>query len=67
MRRETERAGLHMSVRVLLDTLAGIGEAVLLYPGDRGRPRARRMLTDTDPIQERLYTLFNLDQYAPKR
>jgi len=67
MRREADRTGLHMSVRVLLDTLAGIGESVLLYPGDRGRPRARRMLTDLDPIQQRLYDLFNLDQHAPKR
>jgi len=67
MRREADRAGLHISVRVLLDTLAGIGESVLLYPGDRGRPRARRMLTDLDPTQQRLYDLFDLDQHAPTR
>jgi len=52
MRRETEHAGLRMSVRYLLATLAGIGESVLIYPGDPGRPRARRMLTDLDPIQQ---------------
>ena len=67
MRREAEHAGLHMSVRDLLATLGGIGESVLIYPGDRGRPRARRMLTDLDPIQQRLYDLFHLDQHAPKR
>jgi hypothetical protein len=67
MRREAHRAGLHLSVRELLATLADIGESVLIYPGDRGRPRARRMLTDLDPTQQRLYNLFNLDQHAPKR
>jgi transposase len=67
MRREAEHAGLHLSVRDLLATLGGIGESVLIYPGDRGRPRARRMLTDLDPIQQRLYDLFHLDQHAPKR
>ncbi|HET6954110.1 MAG TPA: IS1634 family transposase [Acidimicrobiales bacterium] len=67
MRREAQRAGITMSVRELLDTLAGIQETVLLYQGERGRPRARRMLTDTDPTQQRLYNLFGLDTYAPTR
>jgi hypothetical protein len=31
MRRQAEQAGLHMSVRELLDTLAGIQESVLLF------------------------------------
>jgi transposase len=67
MRREAARAGLSMSVREGLATLAGIQETVLLYPGERGRPRARRMLTDLDPTQRRLYQLFDLDRYAPRR
>ena len=67
MARETERAKLDMSVRVLLSHLAGIQETVLLYQGDRGRPRARRMLTEMDPLQARLYDLFGLDDYAPTR
>jgi transposase len=67
MVREAARAGVHLSVRALLETLAGIEETVLLYQGDRGRPRARRMLTETDPTQQRLYTLFGLDTYAPQR
>jgi hypothetical protein len=56
---------MHMSVRELLDTLAQIQETVLLYQGDRGRPRARRMLTEIDPTGRRLYDLFGLDAYAP--
>jgi transposase len=67
MRRETERAGLPMSVRALLSSLAGIEETLLLYQGERGRPRARRMLTEMDADQERLYALFGLDTYAPTR
>ena len=54
MQRETERAGIAMRVRELLSTLAGIQETVLLYQGERGRPRARRMLTEMDPTQTRL-------------
>ena len=67
MRRRAAQAGLHLSVRTLLAELAGIGETVLLYPGDRGRPRAHRMLTDTTPDQDKLIKIFGLDRYAPKR
>ena len=65
MVREADRHGLHMSVRELLATLAEIQETVLLYQGERGRPRARRMLTEMDAAQQRLYDLFGLDAYAP--
>jgi len=66
MVREADRHGLHLSVRELLDTLADIQETVLLYQGERGRPRARRMLTEIDPTARRLYDLFALDTYAPR-
>jgi transposase len=65
MVREADRHDLHMSVRVLLDTLASIQETVLIYQGERGRPRARRMLTETDRTTRRLYDIFGLDAYAP--
>jgi transposase len=67
MRRHATHAGLTMSVRDLLTTLAGIQETVLLYPGERGRPRAQRLLTDTDSTQRQLYALFRLDAHAPRR
>jgi len=68
MRREAHREGLDLSVRELLSALAGIQETVLLYPtGSKGRPRAQRIITDTDATQKRLYDLFNLRDYAPKR
>ena len=66
MVREAGRAGVHLSVRELLATLSGIEETVLLYQGERGRPRARRMLTEMEPTQQRLYDLFGLENYTPK-
>lgn len=66
MVRDAKRAGAEMSVRALLSSLAGIEETVLIYPSTGGRPRARRMLTEMDPDQRRLYDLFGLDAYAPR-
>ena len=65
MRLQAQRAGLRMSVRELLHQLAGIGETVLIYPAERGRPKARRMLTETTATQDKLIEIFQLDRYAP--
>jgi len=67
MRLQAQRAGLRMSVRELLTQLAGIGETVLIYPAARGRPKARRMLTETTSTQDKLAQVFHLDRYAPRR
>ena len=67
MRLKARRAGLDLSVRELLGELAGIGETVLLYQGERGRPRAHRMLTETSPVQDKLASIFGLARYAPRR
>ena len=56
-----------MSVPRLLAELEGIGETVLLYQGERGRPRARHTITKLTPTQQRLYTIFNLARYTPHR
>ncbi|MGH3423021.1 MAG: IS1634 family transposase, partial [Streptosporangiaceae bacterium] len=66
MRLQARRAGLRMSVRELLTQLAGIGETILIYPTERGRPKARRMLTETTSTQDKLTQIFHLDRYAPK-
>ena len=55
-----------MSVRELLDTLAGIEETVLIYPSTGGRPKARRMLTETTPTQDQLFEIFDLARWAPR-
>jgi transposase len=65
MRLQAHRAGIHASVRELLHQLAGIGETVLIYPTERGRPKARRMLTETTALQDRYATIFHLDRHAP--
>lgn len=38
-----------------------------LHQAEHGQPHARRMLTDISPTQRRLYDLFDLDRYAPRR
>jgi transposase len=67
MRLRARRAGLDLSVRELLGELAGIGETVLLYQGERGRPRAHRMLTETTPVQDKLADIFGLARHTPRR
>ncbi len=67
LRRQAAQAGLPLSVRELLATLAGIQETVLRYQGERGRPRARHVLTEMDETQQHLYDLYGLHAYAPKR
>jgi hypothetical protein len=66
MRREAERAGLHLSVRELLAQLAGIGETVLIYPSTGGRPKARRMTTELTGDQRTLHDIFDLGRHAPR-
>lgn len=66
MRRQADQAGLHLSVRALVDALAGIGETVLIYPSTGGRPKARRMLTETTADQHQLINIFDLHQWAPR-
>ena len=66
MRRQAEHAGLHLSVRELLNDLAGIEETVLIYPSTGGRPKARRMLTETDAQQDKLIEIFDLHALAPR-
>ena len=68
IRRTAARAGLHLSVRQLLEQLEGIGETVLLHhDGGKGRPRAQRLVTDMNDTQRRLFDLFELQRYAPTR
>jgi transposase len=67
MRRECAHAGLPLSVPALLTELEGIGETILPYQGERGRPRARHTITKMTPTQQHLYTIFDLDRYTPKR
>ena len=49
-----------------LSQLAGIEETVLIYPSTGGRPKARRMLTETTTTQDRLSEIFDLAKWAPR-
>jgi hypothetical protein len=66
MRRRAAQAGVDLSVRELLHTLAGISETVLIYPSTGGRPKARRTITEMTPAQQQLFDLFGLSAYAPR-
>jgi transposase len=66
MRRQAHQAGLNLSVRALVDALAGIGETVLIYPSSGGRPKARRMLTETSTDQNHLIDIFDLHRWMPR-
>ena len=66
MRRHAEHAGLHLSVRELLAQLAGIQGTLLIYPSTGGRPKARRILTQTSPLQDTLSDIFDLTRWAPR-
>jgi transposase len=65
LRLQARHAGLHMSVRELLHQLAEIGETALIYPAERGRPKARRMLTETTATQDKLIQVLQLNRHAP--
>lgn len=65
MRRQADHAGLHLSVRELLDQLAAIAETVMIYPSTGGRPKARRMLTETTDTHNALTEIFDLATWAP--
>ncbi len=66
MRRQAEQAGLHLSVRELLTSLASIEETVLIYPSTGGRPKVKRILTDHDETATELSQIFGLDTYTPR-
>ena len=65
MVREVRRAGMAMSTGELMAELSGVEETILLYPSSRGRPRARRLLTEMSSSQRRLFDLFGLEAFAP--
>ena len=60
MRRDADRAGMNLSVRELLDRLAGIGEFVVRYPSTGGRPRTGRLPTERNAEQQALAELFGI-------
>ena len=66
MTRDVRQGGLSMSTGEIMRELADLQETVLVYPSTGGRPRARRVLTEMTPTQERLFEIFNLQALAPR-
>jgi len=64
MAREAKNAGMVMSVRSSSPNSRDRGDRDDL-PVHRWPSRARRMITEMDPTQARLYELFGLAAYAP--
>ncbi len=59
MVRQSVLAGVDGSVRGLLREPSEIQEPVLLYRGERGRPRVKRMLTEISETQRSLYDIVD--------
>lgn len=66
MQRQAKQAGIDSSVRELLATLGAIQETVLVYRGDKGRPRLRHLITEMNKDHRKLFDLFELKELAPK-
>ncbi|MDR2347990.1 MAG: hypothetical protein LBD90_05155 [Bifidobacteriaceae bacterium] len=68
MRRRAPQAGLNLSYEKICAELDQVQEVVMVYPKDRkGRPAARRALTETTPLQDQLLALYGADTHAPIR
>ncbi|MDR0593335.1 MAG: hypothetical protein LBG60_08825 [Bifidobacteriaceae bacterium] len=68
MRRRARQAGLEMSYAAICAELDGVEEVTLVHPKEgKGRPVAKRVLTDTTALQQRLLALYGTDRYAPIR
>jgi hypothetical protein len=67
VRLKARRGGLDLSVRELLAGLAGIGETVLLYQAERGRPPGPPHAHRHHPVQDKLTEIFGLARSAPRR
>jgi transposase len=67
LQRELARQGESHSVNRILEELGSIRETLVIYPrrqGQRTSPTAT-CLTQMSPLQQRLFSLLNLQRYAP--
>jgi len=67
LQREVWRKGEQLSIHRLLEELGRIRETLVIYPrrqGQRQHPTAT-CLTRRNPLQQRLFSLLELERYAP--
>ena len=68
LQRELARQGELLSINRMLEELGGIRETLVVYPrrpGQRQFPTAT-CLTHMNPIQQRLFSLLDLQRHAPE-
>jgi transposase len=67
LQREVWHTGEHLSINRLLEELGGIRETLVIYPRRQGQRQNRTTtcLTRMNPLQQRLFSLLNLQRYAP--
>ena len=66
LHREVWKKGEELSLPRLLEELGQIRETLVIYPRQRGQHQARTAtcLTRMDPLQQRLFSLLELQRYA---
>jgi transposase len=69
LHREVWQKGEQLSLPRLLEELGRIRETLVIYPRQRGQHQARSTtcLTRMTPLQQRLFSLLDLQRYAPAK
>jgi transposase len=69
LHREVWQKGEQLSLPGLLEELGRIRETLIIYPRQRGQHQARTAtcLTRMNPLQQRLFSLLDLQRYAPAK
>lgn len=67
LQRELAQKGEDLSIHRMLGELGGIRETLIVYPRRQGQRQASTLtcLTRRNPLQDRLFSLLNLQQLAP--
>jgi len=67
LQREVWQKGEQLSINRLLEELGGIRETLVIYPRRQGQRQNRTAtcLTRMNPLQQRLFSLLDLQRYAP--
>jgi len=67
LQRELARKGESLSINRMLEELGGIRETLVVYPRRQGQHQfsTATCLTHMNPTQQRLFSLLNLQRYAP--
>jgi len=67
LQRELARQGEDMSINRILEELGGIQQTLIVYPRRQGQRKhtTATCLTHMSPLQTRLFSMLNLQRYAP--